>query len=301
MKQVALVVVFAGLMAAQVVTDVRKIAQTGNLAAAEERLMLEKGKGIWTPELLLAHSWLGRNAQAQAKWDQAIAYAAGTRKLALEMLTGRQFDAEKDLPLALGASIEVHSHALAKTGRRSEGVAFLREELKRWNATSIRTRIQKNLHLLSLVGQSAPRLEAKSFLGPGRMKSLDDFKGRPVLVFFWAHWCSDCKAQGPVIEALRKEFPALAVVGATQHYGYVANGEDAAPEKESIYAAQIQKAIYPWMNELPMPVSAENFRVYGSSSSPTLVLLDGKGIVRMYHPGQMSAADLRQALASASK
>ena len=302
MKLIALVVVSAGLLAAQqIVTDVRRLAQTGNLAAAQSRLMEEKGKGVWSPELLLAHSWLGRNAQAQGKWDQALTFAAETRKLALEMLAGRQLDDEKDLPLALGASIEVRGHALANTGRRSEGVAFLREELKRWNKTSIRTRIQKNLHLLSLEGQPAPKLEAKVFVGPGRMKSLDDFKGRPVLLFLWAHWCSDCKVQGPIIEAMRKEFPTLAVVGATQYYGYVSNGEDASHEKEAAYMAQVQKAFYPWMNDLPMPISEENFRAYGSSSSPTLVVLDGRGIVRSYHPGQMRADELRQALANASK
>lgn len=302
MKLIALVVMSAGLLAAQqIVNDVRKLAQTGDLAAAQNRLLQEKGKGIWSPELLVAHSWLGRNAQAQGKWEQALTYAAETRKLALEMLVGRQLDEERDLPIALGASIEVHGQALANTGRRSEGVAFLREELKRWNKTSIRTRIQKNLHLLSLEGQPAPKLEAKVFVGSGRMKSLDDFKGRPVLLFLWAHWCADCKTQGPVIAAMRKEFPTLAVVGATQYYGYIANGEDASNEKEAAYITQVQQAFYPWMNDLPMPISEENFRAYGSSSSPTLVLLDGKGIVRMYHPGQVSAVELRQAIVNALK
>jgi len=301
MRLFALAMVTACFVAAQIVPDVRKAAQAGDLAGAQARLMEEKGKGIWTPELLLAHSWLGRAAQAQGKWEQAATLAGETRRLALEMLADRQLDAEKDLPLALGASIEVHSHALANTGRRSEGVAFLKGELKRWHNTSIRTRIQKNLHLLSLEGQRAPKLETGLQIGSVKMKSLDDFRGRPVLLFFWAHWCADCKAQGPAVEALRKEFPTLAVVAPTQHYGYVSNGEDASRERETSYIALVQKQNYPWMNELPIPVSEENFRAYGSSSSPTLVLVDGKGLVRMYRPGQMSAAELRQALASALK
>ena len=65
MKLLALISAFTGLLAAQqVVTDVRKLAQAGELAAAQTRLMEEKGKGIWTPELLVALSWLGRGAQA---------------------------------------------------------------------------------------------------------------------------------------------------------------------------------------------------------------------------------------------
>ena len=301
MRLLALAVAAAGLAAAQIIPEIRKLAQAGDLAGAQARLMEVKGKGIWTPELLVAHSWLGRGAQAQGKTEQAITFAAETRRLALEMLAGRQLDTEKDLPIALGASIEVHGHALASAGRRSEGVAFLKDELKRWHKTSIRTRIQKNLHLLSLEGTRAPKLETGLVLGSAKMKSLDDFLGKPVLLFLWAHWCSDCKGQGPVIEALRKEFPTLAVVAPTQRYGYTANGEDASHEKELPYIAQVQKAHYEWMTPFPMPVSEENFRLYGVSSTPTLVLLDARGVVRMYHPGQMKAGELRQALVSALK
>ena len=115
---------------------------------------------------------------------------------------------------------------------------------------------------MSLEGQRAPRLEASVFAGSTKMKSLDDFRGRPVLLFLWAHWCADCKSQGPVIEALQKEFPTLAVIAPTQRYGYVANGEDASKEKEAAYIARVQKEQYAWMNGLPMPVSEENFRLY---------------------------------------
>jgi thiol-disulfide isomerase/thioredoxin len=128
------------------------------------------------------------------------------------------------------------------------------------------------------------------------MKSLEEFRRRPVLLFLWAHWCSDCKNQGPVIEALRKEFPSLAVVAPTQRYGYVAGGEEAPPEKETPYISQVQRERFPWMDTIPMPVSEENFRLYGVSSTPTLVLIDKAGVVRLYHPGQMKAAALRAAL-----
>jgi thiol-disulfide isomerase/thioredoxin len=284
------------MAAAQIVPEVRKLAQAGDLDGAMARVQAAKGAGAWTPELLVAHSWVGRGAQAAKRWDRAMELAAETRGLALEMLKGRKLDAEPNLPLALGASIEVTGHALAGSGRRSEGVSFLKDELKRWHETSIRTRIQKNLHLLSLVGQRAPKLETKLFLGEKKIKSLGELRGKPVLLFLWAHWCSDCKAQGPVIETLRKEFPGLAVVAPTQRYGYVAGGEEAPVEKETPYIAQVQKDRFPWMSELAMPVSEENFREYGVSSTPTLVLLDAKGIVRMYHPGQMKIDELRAAI-----
>lgn len=301
MRLLGFFVLAAGCLAAQVVQEVRAAAAAGNFAAAKARLQQYKGNGPWTPELLLAHSWIGRGAHANKAWDQAFAFSAETRTAALEMLKSRPLDAEPNLPLALGASIEVNGHALAGTGRRSEGVAFLKDELKRWHATSIRTRIQKNLHLLSLAGQKAPKLEAMQFAGSVKMRSLDDFRGRPVLLFLWAHWCADCKTQGPVIEALRKEFPMLAVVAPTQRYGYVAGGEEAPKEKETPYISQVQREHYPWLNGVPLPISEENFRLYGVSSTPTLVLLDGAGVVRLYHPGQMKMDELRAALQSVAK
>ncbi|MBM3768498.1 MAG: TlpA family protein disulfide reductase [Acidobacteria bacterium] len=284
-----------------IVVEVRKFTSAADLDGARKRIEAERKGGAWTPDLLLAHSWMGRGAQAAKKWADAEKLSIETRELCLEALKSRKLDDEKSLPLALGASIEVMGHTLANTGRLGEGISFLQTELKRWYATSIRTRIQKNLHLLSLEGKPAPKLETKLFLTGVKMKSLSDFKDRPVLLFMWAHWCSDCKAQGPILEALRKEFPRLAIVAPTQRFGYVAEGVDAPPEKETPYIAQVQKERFPWMSEYPIPVSEENYRLYGVSSTPTLVLLDTKGIVRMYHPGQMTAEQLRPILSKWAK
>jgi thioredoxin-related protein len=38
----------------------------------------------------------------------------------------------------------------------------------------------------------------------------------------------------------------------------------------------------------PVPLSEENFKSYGASTTPTVVLIDRAGIVRLYHPGQMT-------------
>ena len=45
-------------------------------------------------------------------------------------------------------------------------------------------------------------------------------------------------------------------------------------------------------------MSEENFRRYGASTTPTLVLVDRAGIVRLYHPGAMSYEELRARVAS---
>ncbi len=47
-------------------------------------------------------------------------------------------------------------------------------------------------------GKKAPAFSLKSLNG-GEV-SLGDFKGRPVLITFWATWCTSCKEEIPVLE-----------------------------------------------------------------------------------------------------
>jgi hypothetical protein len=43
---------------------------------------------------------------------------------------------------------------------------------------------------------------------------------------------------------------------------------------------------------MPAPLSAANFLTYGASTTPTLILIDRAGVVRFYHPGAASEAEL---------
>ena len=43
---------------------------------------------------------------------------------------------------------------------------------------------------------------------------------------------------------------------------------------------------------MPSPISTRNFIEFGVSSTPTLVLVDRQGTVKMYHPGKLPYQDL---------
>jgi thiol-disulfide isomerase/thioredoxin len=146
------------------------------------------------------------------------------------------------------------------------------------------------------VGKPAPALEVKEWVGPRPAVSLTALRGKPVLVFFWAHWCPDCKAEAPILAKLQQEHKNLVVVGPTQHYGYVANGDDAPREVETKYIEQVRKQYYDNVR-MTVPVSEETFKNYGASTSPTLVLIDRAGIVRLYHPGRMTYEELQPLVA----
>jgi thioredoxin-related protein len=47
---------------------------------------------------------------------------------------------------------------------------------------------------------------------------------------------------------------------------------------------------------MTVPVGEENFRAWGASTTPTVVVIDRSGIVRLYHPGEMSYEELLPAV-----
>ena len=277
--------------------DVRNRLAGNDFSGAEAELRSYKGQRGVTPEYLEALSWMAREAADMKQWTQATGYASETRKLCELQLTKRKLDAEPQLPLALGAAYEVLAQAMAEKGQRAEAAALLRAALVRYGSTSIGPRLQKNLNLLSLVGRAAPPLQAAQYLGP-KPPALASLKGSPVLLFFWAHWCGDCKAEVPIIARLRQEFaPAgLVVIGPTQLYGYAAQGADASPTQERAYIESVRQRYYAGLLDMPVPLSQQNFRTYGASTTPTLVVLNRAGQVDLYHPGAMRYQELRAEL-----
>ena len=183
------------ISAQEIIGDVRKAIAANDFAAGEKLIQTYEASRGATPEMIVAVSWLGRGALAAKRLDKAEGYAAAARDLALAQLKTRKLDAEPRFH-CVGRLIEVQSHVLAANGRLSEAVSFLNRELAAYRDTSMRTRIQKNLHLLSLEGKPAPALDVKQWVG-SRASSLKELRGKPAVLFFWAHWCSTCKSQLP--------------------------------------------------------------------------------------------------------
>ncbi len=119
-----------------------------------------------------------------------------------------------------------------------------------------------------------------------------------MLLFFWAHWCPDCKAEVPIIRRVQSVYRAkgLEIVAPTQHYGYVAGGVDAPPSVETPYIAKIFAQYYSGLGKVETPLSEANFARYGVSTTPTIVLVNAAGIVTLYHPGAMTFDELAAAL-----
>ncbi len=279
---------------AGIVDDVRAALGQNSFSAAEAQLSSYRTKNGVTPEYVEAYSWMGRAALSARDYDRAAAYARQTIALASEQIKKRPLDSEPHLPIALGAAIEVESQTLAARGQRTQAIAVLKTALRTYGSTSIHARLQKNLNLLSFEGNPAPPLRAEQFLG-SKPPGLVHLKGSPVLLFFWAHWCGDCKAEAPIITQLRTEFApkGLTVLGPTRLYGYTAQSENASPSDELAYIDAVRHRFYAGLLDMPVPISKYNFDAYGASTTPTLVLLDRTGKVAMYHPGALPYDQLK--------
>jgi len=279
---------------AGIVDNVRIALMQNNFPAAESQLSAYRNQQGVTPEYLEAYSWLARAELDSGQYDQATEYAKQTRAMAAEQLKTRALDAEPHLPMALGAALEVQSQALAARGQKLQAVALLQSALHTYGNTSIHDRLQKNLNLLSFQGKLAPALKEDQSLGAA-LPPAAQLKGSPVLLFFWAHWCGDCKAEAPIIAQLRSEFAGkgLKVIGPTRFYGYTAQIEHARPSDEIQFIDAVRHRFYSGLLDMPVPISKYNFEVYGASTTPTLVLLDKAGKVAWYHPGAVPYGELK--------
>jgi thiol-disulfide isomerase/thioredoxin len=275
------------------VASVRAALAKQDFADGERQLAGYRARQGVTPEWLEALSWMGRVARTAKQYERASRYAQQTHELVLDALKTRSLDREPSLQTALGAAIEVEGHVLAETGARSEAVAFLRGEATRYASSPIAKRVHKDWNLVSLEGTPAPPLDLSEGLGP-RQLSLADVKGKATLLFFWAHWCPDCKAQGPIVKALLEKYrdKGFAVIAPSTRYGYIAQGKDASPAEEKVQIAKVRETYYSFLPEESVQLALANHVRYGVSTTPTLVFLDRDGIVRSYHPGTMTSQEL---------
>jgi peroxiredoxin len=130
-------------------------------------------------------------------------------------------------------------------------------------------------------GGAAPALELAD--AEGAMHRLADYRGKAVLVNFWATWCGPCREEMPSIESLRlsmegKPFAVLAVnVGES---GRVARG-----------FAQKLMLDFP----LLLDQDARTAKAWGARVLPASFVLDPQGRIRYSYYGDLdwSAPEVR--------
>ncbi len=271
--------------AGELIRLVRLKLSAGDLASAASAVEEYKEKHGVDAEYLDAVGWLARGAEMLKQPDAAAAYVAELR---------REIREEKsDLVIPLGAAIEVEGKLRAAREGRGSALRFLEEEFARAKDIALRSRIRKNINLLSLEGQPALDLERTNFVG-SEPPSIAALKGKPVLLFLWAHWCGDCRAQAGVLGRVLRKYRAqgLVVSAPTRYYGTGAENKPATPAEEKAHMAKVWAESYSGLEGVPIPIDTEAMVRYGVSATPTYALIDRKGIVRFYSPTRLSEAEL---------
>jgi thiol-disulfide isomerase/thioredoxin len=281
----------------EIVAQVRAAMASGGVTEGEKTLAAfrarqRQGPNLETAEALL---WLARGALATKLHDSADRYAREGQHLATMALAAGDGHADR-AQNAIGNAAELLALVMVDRGARSDAVHFLRTELEAYRGTPAAVPIATSLALLTLEGKPAPSVDGGMTIGP----RLKDIKGRPTFLFFWAHWCQECKAESPMLEALVAKYRphGLTIVAPTRRYGYITAGRPATPHKELQHIARVRDASYRFLRHEPVPVSDANYRAFGVSTIPAHVLIDGSGTVRLYHPGRIKPDELERAIVS---
>lgn len=223
-------------------------------------------------EYLDAVGWLARGAQMFGRVDLARQYIAELR---------REIPAETPaLVVPYGAAIEVEGRLLAALEGRGSALSYFQSELARAKAPALRSRIYKNINLLSLEGQPAPAIKG---LVPGK----------PAVLFLFAEWCGDCKAQSASLTRVWQKYRdrGLQLIAVTRLYGGPPD-KPMTPDEEKAKVDKVWKESYAGLEDIPIVIDTGSMERYGGSATPTFVLIDREGIVRLYTPTRLSEAEL---------
>jgi len=121
-------------------------------------------------------------------------------------------------------------------------------------------------------GEKAPRFELKG--REGKVISLSKFKGKLVLIDFWASWCGPCRRENPnVVQAYSKYNKAKFKNGKGFEIISISLDRDEAAWKEAIEKDGLLWKYHGWDKDGMVS------KMYSVSSIPSAFLIDGNGTI----------------------
>lgn len=130
-----------------------------------------------------------------------------------------------------------------------------------------------------LIGQPAPTFALRE-VGTGNTIDVNQFKGKPTVINFWATWCGPCWEEHPVLVAnARRLGPDV------QFLGVVFQDE----ESKILSFLQQRGSGYPTV----VDDAGKTAIAYGVGGVPETFFLDRNGVIVAKHNGPLSADDLQ--------
>lgn len=137
---------------------------------------------------------------------------------------------------------------------------------------------------IALVGQPAPDFELKNLAG--ETIRLSDFKGRPVLVNFWATWCAPCRAEAPELQRAAVEYKdKLVIIGVNM--------------TTNDTPAQVPAFVEEYGLTFPIVLdeTGEVSQTYQVIGLPTSIFIDQAGLIKDVRLGPINQAYIEAKLA----
>ncbi|MBP6016040.1 MAG: TlpA family protein disulfide reductase [Candidatus Promineofilum sp.] len=139
---------------------------------------------------------------------------------------------------------------------------------------------------LPQAGDPAPDFELPT--PDGATLRLSDYRGRPVILNFWATWCAPCRLEMPELQRAQTEFDAASADGPIV---LTINQGDSA-ERVDEFFAEVGLTLTALLDD-DVAVGA----AYGAFFLPTTILIGPDGTVTAVHRGMISRDQLDRYLA----
>jgi thiol-disulfide isomerase/thioredoxin len=127
---------------------------------------------------------------------------------------------------------------------------------------------------------AAPELRLRDL--EGQEKSLSAYRGRVVVLNFWAEWCGPCRREMPVLQALAKEYKEVAFIAASLD-------EEADLPKVRRYVSQTNLTLEVWVGA----TKADKARFGLPSAIPSTVIVNKRGQIVWRYNSVAREEDLR--------
>lgn len=117
------------------------------------------------------------------------------------------------------------------------------------------------------VGESAPDFKLQNL--DGQLISLSDFRGKPVLINFWATWCKFCRYEMPYLQQIYEEWSDKGLVVLAINIG-----ESHSEVKEFLQALNLSLPVLLDTNE-------KVAQKYNVPPVPTTFFIDSDGTIQV--------------------